>query len=315
MNDVVAVNTPSEAHMLAAFANFLKIDVANGDASADTVRGYRTQVGQWIAWCQAQGINPATATATDVKEYRQALVSEGYKTETVAFKLTIVRRFYDAAKEAGFRPDNPATGVKAPRSKKASDDLGYLSEVELALLLRAVPKKTGAVKELRDRAMLALMGLHGLRTVEIERASVEDWKPEAPLLLVRGKGHDRVVYLRRDVAEAINAYLVAREPVRTDNAGTPLFAAVGNFAGGGRISRRGIRKMVDACLARAELKRPGVSGHALRHTAATLAYKYTRDLRGCQEMLGHSDPKVTSRYISIINKKQNNPAAAVPVDV
>ena len=288
--------------------------MANGDASADTVRGYRAQVGAWIAWCQEQGVNPATATPLEVKTYQQWLVSEEYKPETIAFKLTILRRFYDAAKEAGFRPDNPAMGVKAPRSKKATDDLGYLSEVELALLLRAVPK-TGAVKELRDKAMLACMGLHGLRTIEIERASVEDWKPEAPLLLVRGKGHDRVVYLRKDVAEAITAYLVARESVKGDNAGTPLFAAVGNFAGGGRISRRGIRKTVDSYLARAELKRPGVSGHALRHTAATLAYKHTRDLRGVQEMLGHSDPKITTRYAHLVDRAQNNPAAAVPVSV
>ena len=172
-----------------------------------------------------------------------------------------------------------------------------------------------AVEDLRDKAMLALMGLHGLRTIEVERASVEDWKPEAPLLLVRGKGHDRVVYLRKDVAEAITAYLIAREPVRTNSAGTPLFAAVGNFAGGGRISRRGIRKTVDAYLTRAELKRPGVSGHALRHTAATLAYKHTRDLRGVQEMLGHSDPKVTTRYAHVVDRAQNNPAAAVPISV
>ena len=145
---------------------------------------------------------------------------------------------------------------------------------------------------------------------------MEDLKAgETPSLLVRGKGYDRVVYLRKDVTEALNAYLVAREPARADRDGLPLFAAVGNFAGGGRISRRGIRKMVDSYLARAELKRPGVSGHALRHTAATLAYKHTRDLRAVQEMLGYSDPKVTTRYAHLVDRAQNNPAAAVPVSV
>src|SRR5713226_1065700 len=100
-----------------------------------------------------------------------------------------------------------------------------------------------------------------------------------PLLLVRRKGKDRIVYLRPDVSEALNIYLAAREPVRADRYGSPLFAAVGNFAGDGRISQRGIRKVVDGYRVQAELKRPGVSGHTLRHTAATLAYKYTRDLR------------------------------------
>jgi site-specific recombinase XerD len=123
MDLVVVEQTPSEEQMLAAFANFLRIDVANGDASADTLRTYRAQVGAWVQWCGEHGINPATATAMDVKTYRQALVTDGYKLQSVAFKLTLVRRFYDAAKEAGYRPDNPAAGVKAPRSKKAADDL------------------------------------------------------------------------------------------------------------------------------------------------------------------------------------------------
>ena len=71
---VVVENIPSQAQMLDAFANFLRIDVANGDASADTVRGYRVQVGQWVQWCQGQGINPATVTTLVVKTYRQAVV-------------------------------------------------------------------------------------------------------------------------------------------------------------------------------------------------------------------------------------------------
>ena len=53
--------------------------------------------------------------------------------------------------------------------------------------------------------------------------------------------------------------------------GTPLGTAVGNRAGGHRLSRRGIRHVVDGYLRQAGLKRPGVSDHALRHTAATLA--------------------------------------------
>jgi integrase/recombinase XerD len=97
--------------------------------------------------------------------------------------------------------------------------------------------------------------------------------------------------------------------------GTPLVAAVGNRAGGQRLSRRGIRHVVDGYLRQAGLKRPGVSDHALRHTAATLAYKYTRDLRAVQHMLGHADPRTTARYAHLVERLQQNPALAVPVGV
>lgn len=42
-NDVVSV----QPDLMGAFAEFLSLDVANEDASTDTIRGYKTQVGQW----------------------------------------------------------------------------------------------------------------------------------------------------------------------------------------------------------------------------------------------------------------------------
>ena len=305
-----------EPNLMGAFAEFLRLDVANGDASTDTIRGYKTQVGQWVEWCQNNGVNPATCTPNDVKAYRLHLVESGYKPTSIAHKLTIIRRFYTAAVSNGLRPDNPAAGVKPPKDKRAEDDFHYLTEVDYTLLLRAVPK-TKSEKNLRDKAIVAMMGLQGLRTVEIERASVGDMRMNGDVmsLLVRGKNHDRTIYLRPDVADILCQYLDARSDVSTDEQGIPLFAACGNRAGGKRISRRGVRQVVDFYLKKADLKRPGISDHALRHTAATLAYKYTQDLRGVQEMLGHTDPKTTARYAHVIDRMKNNPAMAIQIDL
>jgi integrase/recombinase XerD len=240
----------------------------------------------------------------------------------VAIKLTLVRRFYDAAVRAGLRVDNPAAGVHAPRGKRAAEDFGYLSEGELALLLHAVRKRVDKrgqplLQDLRDKALLALLSLQGLRTVEITRANVDDLqrRDEQWALLVRGKGHDRLIYLREDVGQAVDAYLDTRDLVLPDALGLPLMTAVGNRAGGKRLSRRGVRTIIDGHLCRLDLKRPGVSNHALRHTGATLAYKYTHDLRAVQDMLGHADPRTTARYARVIDKALNNPAAAVPIRV
>src|SRR5258708_9922079 len=118
-------------HLNVVFADFLRLDVANGDASPDTIRGYRTQVGQWVSWCQAGAIDPAAANAGDLKAYRQELVSAGFKPATIAHKLTIVRRFYAAARNASLPPANPAARLRPPRDKRALEDFGYLSQREL----------------------------------------------------------------------------------------------------------------------------------------------------------------------------------------
>ena len=66
-------------------------------------------------------------------------------------------------------------------------------------------------------------------------------------------------------------------------------------------------------LTRTQLKRPRVSDHALRHTAATLAYRYSHDLRAVQDLLGHSDPRTTASYARVVDMARTNPVLSVPV--
>ncbi len=172
------------------------------------------------------------------------------------------------------------------------------------------------LKHLRDRALLGLLGLQGLRTVEITRANVADLQRHGDswALLVHGKYHDRLVFLRSDVTKAVRAYLAARGTIARDELGEALIVADGNFARGQRL-RRGVRHVVDGYLRAANVKRPQVSNHALRHTSATLAYRYTRDLRAVQDMLGHQDPKTTARYARVVDRASTNPALKVPVEL
>src|ERR1035437_6858443 len=140
----------------AAFADFLRIDVANGDASPDTIRSYRAEVAMWVAWCAEQNFDPAVAAAMHIKRFRQALVEAGYKPITIRWKLTIVRRFYEAARNAGLRTDNPAAGVKSPRVRQATEDFNYLSDEELGILLAVIPdpRSEEHTSELQSRQYL-----------------------------------------------------------------------------------------------------------------------------------------------------------------
>lgn len=90
-----------------------------------------------------------------------------------------------------------------------------------------------------------------------------------------------------------------------------MFIALGNRAGGQRLSRRGIRLIVDGYLTQVNLKyTPGrtISAHSLRHTAGTLALRAGADLRQVQDLLGHADPRTTAIYAHIADRWDNNPA-------
>ena len=79
------------------------------------------------------------------------------------------------------------------------------------------------------------------------------------------------------------------------------------------MSRRHIREQTDRYLRQAGLKRPGVSNQALRHTAGTLGYLHTDDLRAVQDFLGHADPRMTAKYAHVVDMAKENPALFIPV--
>ena len=88
---------------------------------------------------------------------------------------------------------------------------------------------------------------------------------------------------------------------------------------GERLSRRGIRYIVDGYLAECGLKSSDLdtnrTAHGLRHTAGTLGLSGGASLREVQDFLGHSDPKQTAVYAGLINSGQNNPANRIEISL
>lgn len=318
-SEITPVTTNS---LLVAFAEFLDIDVSAGDAATDTLKTYSRQLQQFLNWCDRVRLNPAMVTKDDIKRYRRwAIDKKQYKPATIALKLAVVRRFYQAAVEKGLIAINPAAGVKPPREKRdPAEKITYLEKNEVETLLQIVPDN-GTLKAARDKTILAIMALEGTRTIELHRANISDLVRQGRNLGVRveGKRSIRVVPLTPEIAQLLIDYLHLRETsgeVLKPN--KPLFIAVGNRSKGNRISRRGIRLIVDTYLQQASLKyTPGrtISAHSLRHTAGTLALHSGAELRQVQDLLGHSDPRTTCIYAHVADRWENNPALKLNIEI
>ena len=236
---VSRLEEPRAGQLRDAFANFLRLDIASGDAAADTLNTYVSQIKQYWQWCLARDLDPARASRAEVKEYRRFLVEEkGYKPATISLKLTVVRRFYAAAVEQGLVATNPALGLKPPREKKdPAEKINYLESHELKTLLHSLADD-GSVKAKRDRLLISIMALEGPRTIEMHRANIADLVQQGGNLGIRveGKRSIRVVPLTPYLADLLKDYLQARkeqgEALKGDR---PLFVAVGNRAGGEEI--------------------------------------------------------------------------------
>jgi integrase/recombinase XerD len=307
--------------LISVFTNFLQFDVANGGASGDTIVTYWTQVKQYLEWCRESKIDPREATRETIKVYRWWLGERGYKPKTIAVKLTAVSRLYDAAVEYGLIGGNPAWGVKPPtESIDPAAKITYLEQGEATVLLKSI-ENSSALKTWRDKLLLGVMTLEGTRTVEMHRLNIGDVvrQGERVGVKVSSKRHMRVVPLTPQLAQLMEGYLTERRGSGFDcTVDSPLLLNLSNYGRGERLSRRGIRQVVDKYLQATNLKYlegRTLSAHSLRHTAGTLALRNGATLRQVQDLLGHADPRTTAIYAHVGDRWENNPALKVGIDL
>ncbi len=301
---------------LDAFEWFMHIDVANGDATQDTIAAYRREVGLWVAWCEKRDLDPLLVQRDDVERYRAELKTAGIAVATRATKLSIIRRFYAAAVRHRLIQANPAEGVRAGKDLTAPEDkMKALSHQGLSALVASMPNEN--LTDTRDRAIVGLMALHGLRRIEVHRLNHESLRldSDTPFLEVEGKGSRlRRAYLRTDTLAAVENYmrgkLAAGFPVKG-----ALFVSHSNNGNGNRLSRQGLNEIVSKHLSAAHLKKEGVSCHALRHTYGTLAISGGAKIEHLRDAMGHSAIETTSIYVRAVEKAKNNPAQFIDIEL
>lgn len=315
--------------LMAYSAEWFGLDVANGDARQDTIDSYRSGLKHWLLWCRISAVEPGQATREHIKMFRRELVDSNYAATTISSKLTAVRRFYESALQREFITANPAAGVRAPKDRSAAGEIvAHLTDDEANLLFKTIPNN-GRLKTLRDRTMIALMTIEGLRRVEIHRANDEDiaYDGDRMRMLIHGKGRDRYQHPRQsDVAKIIEKYIELRGPVEADADGKhPLFVhVIKSGKTQGRITRRGITKIVsqyflDAGVTKPIPKESGIrrqrNCHALRHTCGSDIYKGTGDLKLVQATLGHASIEMAAKYSHVDKRAKSRVTEIIPIEI
>lgn len=148
-----------------------------------------------------------------------------------------------------------------------------------------------SIDDSADRALLALLVIEGLRTVEVTRLRVGDVDFERQQLWIKGKGKDtrKDVHLFPRCAQLLRAYLQdsAYWPVDAQPS-KALFADLKTYQ---------IRYRVDKYLRQMALKRPRLSAHSLRHTTGQLLIQEGVEPVHVQRHLRHELFETTQFYI------------------
>jgi integrase/recombinase XerD len=202
-----------------------------------------------------------------------------------ARKVASLKSFFNyITNKAKLLDANPAAELESPKILKRLPR--YLNINESKQLLSAVD---GAYSE-RDFAILTLFLNCGIRLSELVGINLNNIKNN--MLTVIGKGDkERSIPLNKACLQAIEAYMKVRPATSRDR--NALFISKRKQ----RISKESVQKIVKKYIKEAGLDPQRYSTHKLRHTAATLMYKYGNvDIRTLQELLGHESIATTEIY-------------------
>lgn len=268
-----------------------------------SITTYTTSIKQMFRYFNENSIvNP---TREDLENWRDSLIDGGKSANTVRLYIASCKLFFRwLAQEELYK--NIADHLKSRVKVSAEHKKDFLSKEQSRQLLNFAKGK-GTLKDLRDRAIIALMLTAGLRTIEICRADVKDIRRVngCYFLYVLGKGRTEKaesVRIAPQVYKLIQDYLKMRGKVKGDE---PLFVSTSNRSKNKRLDTQSVRKLIKADLRGIGLDSDRLSAHSLRHTAATQMLLNGVKLEEVQQVLRHRNITVTQIYNHAIQRLKN----------
>lgn len=285
------------------FATYLK-NVRN--LSDSTIYAYSSDLREF---CAVMGFSDVVNEITlhDVETvYIANLVASGNCAASRSRKLSSVRVFYKWAVKNGIVKNNPVAEIEMPKIEKKSVNAMSCKEVEQVL---NEAKNDYGDEAFRNLAIVSLMFYSGLRRAEITEIKLNDLNLEECSLVVHGKGSkDRIAYFnnttRTILYEYVNVHRKFAKPAQTSEY---LFVSQRDE----KLCLSTVNRVVNRYLNAAGIKQKGYTAHSPRKAFATAVYENTGDIFAVQQLLGHSSPATTQRYVGVAEYRKREAAMTV----
>ncbi len=238
----------------------------------------------FVTWCEERGLDPLAAQRPHIELYvRWMQEVRRYKPSTISRRVAVMAGFYRTCVIDEVLAHSPAEYVRRPNVPPESPTLG-LTHLQFEAMLATARQSSN----INDFALVAMLGLLGLRIFEACGANIEDLGEEHGhrVLKVRGKGGKVVLTpLPPAVSRAIERAVAEREsgPILRTRRGTRMDR---------HCATRRLHRLAQAGGVHSARMHP----HMLRHTFVTTMLDAGVDLRDVQIAARHADPRTTMRY-------------------
>jgi len=255
--------------------------------SPHTCSSYARDLNKFLAFADTANLGSADQVhPADLRRQVAELHRKGLGGKSIQRYLSSVRAFYNFLNQQHRSNNNPAIGIrppKTPRKLPATMDVDSVNQL--------LNFDSDGWLSTRDKAMLELFYSSGLRLAELVGCNITDLDLNDASITVTGKGNKtRILPLGSYAISALKAWLAIRGDVASaDN--SALFIS----QRGSRIHPRSVQARLSK-LAKWRGSDQQVHPHMLRHSFASHMLESSGDLRNVQELLGHADISTTQIY-------------------
>jgi integrase/recombinase XerD len=299
---------PSDSKLTGLFLDML---AAEQGAGQNTLDAYRRDLADFSEFLAARGEGFAGAETQALRDYLADLDGRGFKTSTVARRLSAIRHLFRFLLNERVRGDDPAAILSGPKRGRGLPKVLSIADVDRLLARAKASSEVLAASPLqRLRAMrlyclLEVLYATGLRVSELVALPLSASHSDARMIMVRGKGNkERLVPLNETSRRAMADYLAAMEALGRSRKGAAeskwLFPSFGQS---GHLTRQHFARDLKELTASAGLAPRLVSPHVLRHAFASHLLHNGADLRIVQTLLGHTDISTTQIYTHVVEER------------
>jgi integrase/recombinase XerD len=289
---------------------FLDMLAAEQGAGVNTLDAYRRDLTDFSDFLGRKGQSFAGTETDALRDYLADLDVRGFKSSSVARRLSAMRHLFRFLLNERIRSDDPAAILSGPKRGRGLPKVLSISDVDRMLTRAKELAEAKSSPQLRLRAMrlyclLEVLYATGLRVSELVSLPLSAARRDARMIVVRGKGNkERLVPLNDASRQAMADYLAAMEALKSGKknavASKWLFPSFGES---GHLTRQHFARDLKELAAASGLAPRLVSPHVLRHAFASHLLHNGADLRIVQTLLGHTDISTTQIYTHVVEER------------
>jgi len=300
---------PSDAKLTGLFLDML---AAEQGAGPNTLDAYRRDLTDFSEFLARNGHNFVDAETQILRDYLGDLDARGFKSSSVARRLSAMRHLFRFLLNERVRTEDPAAILSGPKRGRGLPKVLSISDVD-RMLRRAKEMSEAAdaspsqrLRALRLYCLLEVLYATGLRVSELVSLPRTAAKRDARMIVVRGKGDkERLVPLNEASRQAMADYLAATEAAKGEKKGSLAAAKwlFPSFGESGHLTRQHFARDLKELAVASGLQARLVSPHVLRHAFASHLLHNGADLRIVQTLLGHTDISTTQIYTHVVEER------------